>query len=549
VIAERLAGLFGADPAVFVPFARAYALIVRRRSRMRLTRGISPKAMGRISPFQVACFFSALVGFGVAAATAGMNPSLMGSALALVFGSFLVVFAVLFDYLEVLASSDEYRVIAAHPHDAWSVLFAKIFVVGRALATLAACYYTPSILVIGFVRHSIVAAGAFALGASLATAAASLGAMLAGIGILARWGRVALLRFLPAIQALFLLGYVSMSMGRRWVFATGFGTGRVLPTWVTIAPPVWFAAPLEWATGTAVPATMLRAVLAVGSLAALGAIGFRWGRAGFGETLLAFGSGAAPSATRPKRAAASGRRPTRRLWVHDPATRAFLSMVRIHMRTDLAFRSQMVMSTLMTAMIALSPSISAGARRHALPEVTLLLASAAIGMAIVSLTTASATSTRPEALWPLLISPVERVRYAMAPSRMLRWILVLPLVVVGGGWYVATAVNVPLPERIARVAGVAVYLDMLVTLQRGLVPDLPFSVRPNRDRRMQWSQVLAMLAGFAIGGGGGFGLFLMWLIRGWGAWVAAAVLLLWRFLVEPWTRWRVGRAADRLEAL
>lgn len=547
-LAGRMARLLGADPAVFVPFMRAYGTIVRRRSRMRLTRGISPKMTGRISPFQVACFFATLIGLGVAAAIAGTHPSLVGVALALTVGSFLVVFAVLFDYLEVLASPDEYRVVAAHPHDAWSVLLAKIFVVGRALVTLSVCYYTPSILAVGIVHHSIVAAGAYALGASLATVAASLAAMLAGIGILARWGRVALLRFLPAIQAVFLVGYFSMSMGRRWMFASGFATGHGLPGWITIAPTVWFAAPLEWATGTAVPATALRAALAVASLLGLVMIGARWGRSGFGETLLAFGSGPRSPAARRQRVG-TRRRETRSPWVRDPAVRAFLAMARIHARTDLAFRSQMVVSTLMPAMMFLSPAISMGSRREAAPEITLLLAAAAIGMAIVSITTASSASTKPEALWPLLIAPIERLRYTMALRGILRWSLVPPVVILVGGWYLATAAAVPIHERFARVAGVAIYLDMLVTLQRGLVPEMPFSVRPNRDRRMQWNQVLAMLVGFAIGGGGGFGLFLMWLIRGWGAWAAVAILLFWRFLVEPWTRWRVRRATAALEAV
>jgi hypothetical protein len=546
-----MARALGADPAVFVPFLRAYALIVRRRSRMRLARGISPKAMGRISPFHVACFFAGLLGVGLAFATAGMQPSQLGAALGLTIGAFLIVFAVLFDYLEILASPDEYRVIAAHPHDAWSVLLAKLFVVGRALATLAACFYTPSVLALGIARHSLLAASAYALGAIGVTVVAALGSMLAGIAILARFGRVALLRFLPVIQGLFLAGYFSMSMGRRWVAASGIGAGGALPWWVTFAPPVWFAAPLEAATGTAVPATAIRALLAAASLAFLGGICVRWGRTGFGEALLAYGSGA-PRASAPKlaaRRALRAARSRRAPMLRDPSTRAYLSIARIHLRTDLAFRSQIVMSTVAPALMFLSPAISVGSRRSLLPEVTFLLGAAAIGVAIVGLMTSSASSMKPAALWPLLTSPVERAPFALAPRRLLRWFLVLPVVVVGGGWYLAAAATVPPVERIARVLGVAIYLDMLVTLQRGLMPEMPFSVRPNRDRQMPWSQVLAMLVGFAVGGGGGFGLFLMWMIRGWGAWVAVGALLAWRMLLEPWTRWRVRRAVGALEAV
>jgi len=232
-----IARLLGADPAVFVPFARAYALIIRRRSRMRFSRGISPKAMGRISPFHVACFFAALLGTGVAVATVGMKFAFLAIVISLGVGSFLLVFAVLFDYLEVLASPDEYRVIAAHPHDAWSILLAKIVVVGRALGTLATCFFTPTLIAIGFALHSALAVAAFALSATLITIAASFGAMLFGIGIMAKWGRAGLVRFLPAIQTVFLVAYVTMSMGRRWIYMTGKAPGHAILQWLAFMPP------------------------------------------------------------------------------------------------------------------------------------------------------------------------------------------------------------------------------------------------------------------------------------------------------------------------
>ena len=177
--------LIGADPRVFIPFVRAYALIVRRRSRMKFSRGISAKAMGRVTPFHMACVASSVLGIAVVAALGTIQPPLLGAAAAMTFGLLIVVFAVLFDYLDVLTSPDEYRVIAAHPHDAWSVVSAKIFVVGRAIATLSLCFFIPNIVAIGFYRHSALAAGGFALGAALGTFSATLGAMLIGVGILA----------------------------------------------------------------------------------------------------------------------------------------------------------------------------------------------------------------------------------------------------------------------------------------------------------------------------------------------------------------------------
>ncbi|HET9950159.1 MAG TPA: hypothetical protein VFS09_00040 [Candidatus Eisenbacteria bacterium] len=550
----RVGRLLGADPAVFTPFVRAYALIVRRRSRMKLTRGLSPRATGRISPFMVACFVSCLLGIAGVAVLFETRPALLGAVGALSFGAVIVVFSVLFDYLEVLASPDEYRVIAAHPHDEWSVLLAKFFVVGRALATIAACYFTPSIVAVGILYRSPLAAAAYAGGAALLTAAAALGATLVGVGIQARWGRAALLRFLPAIQTIFLVGYFSTFWGRRFIATTALFATKSLPAWASLIPTAWFAAPLEWAVGSAGPWTWLRGALAVGSVGSLLVVGAGWMRSGFGEPLLAMGGGGAAAAPRARprtksraRGGASARR--RAPWLRDPAARAFLSMSRVHVRADIAVRSQLLVSFLMPAMMFLSPAISLSGRRQAMPEVALLLAAGAVGMMIVSFTTASTTSTRPEALWAVLVSPLDRARYTMALRGILRWCLVAPLVLLAGGWYLATAAGVPLHERLARVAGVAVYLDLLVTLQRGLEPDFPFSARPSRNRRMSWSQVLGMLIGFSIGGGGGFGLFLMWLIRGWGAWAAVAVLLGWRFLAEPWTRWRVRRAAASIEAL
>ncbi|HEU4724307.1 MAG TPA: hypothetical protein VFU59_03315 [Candidatus Eisenbacteria bacterium] len=550
--------LLGADPVVFGTFVRAYGLIVRRRSRMRFGRGVSRGAMGRISPFHLACATAALVGVGIILVVGTIRPPILGALAAMTLGLFIVAFAVLFDYLEVLVQPDEYRVIAAHPHDAWSVVSAKVFVVGRAVATLALCYFTPSVVAVGFFHHSLLPSVAFALGAAFATIAASLGAMLLGVGILARWGRVALLRFLPAMQAAFLIAYFSMSMVRRWLVAGGHSLGTALPAWLAFLPSAWFLAPLEWATGATTTATWLRAALAFGSVVGLVVAGANWRRSGFGESLLGLGDGANPSAggrgssSRAAPAAANrdagARSKRRRSWVRDPATRAFLSMARIHARADLAFRSQMIISLMMPAMMFLSPSISLGARRQAFPEFVLLFASGAAGFAIMTLIAASAASTRPEAFWPVLASPVSRERYSMAPRGVLRWGLVLPVVLAAGAWYMATAAGVPWHERIARVAGVALYLELLVTLQRGIAPDPPFTVRPNRDRRLQWGQVLAMLVGFAICAGGAVGLGFLWLVRGWGAWVAFAVLGVWRVPVEFWTRWRVRRAWESLEA-
>lgn len=543
--------LLGADPNVFVPFVRAYGLIVRRRSRMKFSRGISAKAMGRVTPFHMACVMSALFGIAVVLALGTAKPPLLGAVAAMTLGLLIVVFAVLFDYLEVLMSPDEYRVIAAHPHDAWSVVSAKIFVVGRAIATLSLCFFTPSIVAIGFIRHSALASAGFALGAALGTFSATLGAMLVGVGILARWGRVALLRFLPAIQGIFLIAYFSISMGRRWLIAGGHSLGTELSPWFTILPSTWFLAPLEWVTGVGTPATWLRGALAFGTVIGLMSVGARWQRSGFGETLLAVGEGAIPVSKRRRRqrerSAAGAGSKARTPWIRDPAVRAFFSLARIHARADLAFRSQMIVSVLMPMMIFISPSVSVGSRRVAFPELTLLFAAGAVGFAIMSLTTSSATSARPEGFWPVLISPISRERYSLAVRGLLRWGLVLPVAVAAGAWYLATAVAVPWHERIARVLGVAVYLELLATLMRGIAPEPPFTVRPSRDRRLQWSQVAAMMIGFAISGFGGFGLYLVWLFRGWGAWAGLVALSAVRVPVEFWTRWRVRRAWDSLD--
>jgi hypothetical protein len=524
---------------------------------MRFSRGIAKAGMASLSPFHIACITATFIGTAIILLLGQVQPPILGAIAAITFGLLLVVFAVLFDYLEVLVNPDEYRVIAAHPHDAWSVMLAKIYVVGRAIATISLCFFTPGILAMGFLRHSVVAAAAFALGAGLGTFVASLGAMLFGVGILMRWGRVALLRILPIVQAVFLVAYFSISMGRRWMM-TGHTLGAHLTPWISFLPSAWFLAPFEWATGTATAATAIRAALALGSVVGLAFIGAQWQRSGFGEALLAVGEGARGSGTsrrnrargKNRTAAASGTAAKPKApWIRDPAVRAFFSMARIHVRADLAFRSQLVVSVLMPLMIFFSPAISLGSRRQSFPDLALIFAAGAVGFAIMSLTTASATSSRPDAFWPVLISPVSREHYSLALRGLLRWGLVLPFTVAAGSWYLATASAVTWHERIARVLGVAIYLELLVTLQRGIAPEPPFTMKPNRDRRLQWGQVAAMLIGFAICGGGAFGLFLLWLIRGWGAWFGAAVLLVWRVPIEFWTRWRLRRAWESLESV
>ena len=150
----------------------------------------------------------------------------------------------------------------------------------------------------------------------------------------------------------------------------------------------------------------------------------------------------------------------------------------------------------------------------------------------ISVTTQSSSS---HALWPVLSAPGIRVRFSDAAVATLRWYLVVPVLLVTGG-YVMLAGSGPLLDRALFMAASAVLCDLALVTFRGIMPKIPFS-RPIQGARhiglwvilgggIAWAAlmgVMTLLVVFPRMGAMGYGVATLWLLmlRGVTGWWAA----------------------------
>lgn len=555
-IRDALLRAFGARAETFVPVARAYGLMARRRSRLRMERAAKGKALSWLTPFQITCLMTCFLGFYIVHALLERSEIPSGSVLAATLGFAFIGSISLFDYFDLLFSADEYRVLGAHPHHPWSVMLAKIVVIGRAVTTLSLCFFLPGMVTIGLVTRDAAVVAAFGAGTLLGSIATGVGAVVLGASILSAGGRSALLRLLPWVQTGYLVLYFGVIAGREPILGAVRhamdGAGILL--W--LLPSAWFVAPVEWAVNGADPGTAVRGALAVGSLFAVAAVGSRAVGSGFGERLrfgrddgprrerAARGKADASSRRRPRSHADRPARPAR-----DPAARAFARLASAHARTDLAFRGQLVMAVVWPLLIFGSQAvggIGVGMKRPA--DIALLSFAVPLAMGFWGANAAFTISGKPAAIAGVIVTPVDRVHFAFAPVSLLRRWALAPALAAIGAWYLATAPAGGLGFRAAQWAGLALLADAQLFVNRGVTPDFPFAASLNRGRRLEWAQVLALLIGLMFTGAGIGLLMISWRTGAWGLIAGLAVLGLLRYLSGRWAKGRVSRAAAALEA-
>jgi hypothetical protein len=516
--------------------------MVRRRGYNIHGRRARPRA--RFSGFQILCGAAAVNGLVLASAMVTYQSPIIGAAFALTGGCGFLLLVILTDYFEALVDPREYAVIAAHPHDDWSVLLAKLTVVGRSLAILAAFMFVPPAIAAGFVFHAVAVAPAFLLGAAGATIAVTAGGMLLGAGALAGLGVGLFNRFVTVVQ-LALLVMVMVTAGGvpilRHIIAARLSE---LGIGAWLLPSLWFLAPLELVTAAREPASAARLLLAAGTLVGCAAVGARWIAARIGAELL---EPRARVAAAPRRAHGRAWVSPGRLFFRSTESRALARLAGAHFRGDTTFRMQLLVMPVLLLIMASRQLIRAhsthGPSSYA---ATILLLSFFAGMLLVVQGMPFSRSSQPGNLWCVLASPLDRGRFSMAVTSVLRLWMLLPIAVCVLAYELLAARMAPLPAA-AGIAKIWAMGELMLRVGRGLTPDLPFS----RPMRAAGERAGAQI-GLALGGAAAAGVCTLGLYAagrfGWaGDLTAAAGFALLAIPTDWWARRRVTRTGERFE--
>ncbi|MFL6291279.1 MAG: hypothetical protein ACJ759_10320 [Thermoanaerobaculia bacterium] len=520
---DRLIRLLGGDPEVFRPMYQARLRMLQRQSR--IIRNRKKDRVRGASPFRTLCFFAGFYGFFFLLLI-GPGVPLVGAGIALTLGCLFLLLIVITEHLEVLVDPREAAVLAAHPHDDRSFLLAKLAVVGRALAILGGLLFLPSAVALGFKLESPAAPFAFLAGAAGAVAATGASGMLLGALILRLAGRNALERLMPWLQGVFQVGYLVIVGSERVMRALTSPDAVERILWAV--PAFWFAAPLEIVSYGPGRAALVRLLLAASVLALVLLAATRWLGDRLGERLLE------PVEVRPRTRSAP-RRPLR------PARGdrgRLLALLRVHLRADWRTRSELLVTPLLLVVwLAVSMRKDGGALQPMLVffYVWLLLLS---GDTLTR-------SSRPDTLWFLLVSPIDRAAFSLGTITLLRVLLLAPAFAAIAWLELRSAGS--LAEGLPVLLEMLAAGDLMVLLGKGLFPEFPFS-RPARSEGDTGGQRVAtvliggLVSGAAAGAIAAFGHF-----GTKGVLTGAAVFALLHVPAAFWARRRATRAVERLE--
>ena len=524
--------LFGADPDVFYPVARVHTLIVQRRAGIVRTRG----AFGKASPFRMLCIFAVLYGIFGALFLAQTPFRVLGASLAVGIGCLFLLMIVVTDYLDLLVNPREQLVIGAHPHDDRSILLAKLWVVGRTLGILFALVSVPPLFVIA-TSQTVAASVLYLAGSAAAAATACMGGLYLGVAVITLFGRAAFDRAMPWLQMAFQFSYFIFIGGQRLLrlmTATKFPPGF---QW--LFPPLWFLAPYQaLGEGGFTAATAGRTALGAAVFALMSVGATRWLGSRVGDRLL---EPIQRRARRPAAAAAHGiasRRPRAggigRLFGTSERRKLF-DLLRLHLRADWRTRSEFFVGPVVCAFLLITSG----------KVWTAWIALGFVGWLLLASMDVLTRSARPELLWFLLVSPVDRARFSRRAVDLMRFSQLVPLVVL----FAVVKWKTAGPDVISRLLFLtllAAYGDLVIVAGRGVFPEFPFS-RPGGAEATSGRRIAVMLVGSLASAAMTAGLWM--LARRGNAGMAAAIVLLAaaHFPVAAWMRRRVGAAADALE--
>lgn len=215
-IATAVARAAGGDPAVFLAVARAQAFLVRRRAGLLRTR---KGLLSKWSPFRALCLFALLYGCAGLLFVLEARFQILGDALALTVGGLFLLMVVVSDYFDVLVNPREQLVLGAHPHDDRSILLAKLWTVGRALAVLTFFLVTPTTIAVVSVERSLMAGALYFAGAAGASAVAAGAGLYAAVAVLTLFGRSGYDRLMPWLQMIFQISFFVFFGGKTLLSA------------------------------------------------------------------------------------------------------------------------------------------------------------------------------------------------------------------------------------------------------------------------------------------------------------------------------------------
>jgi hypothetical protein len=531
-IARRVLALFGADPDVFFPVARVHGLLVRRRAGLVRNRG----ALSKASPFRMLCLFALLYGIFGAVFLVQTPVRILGAALAVAIGCVFLLMMVVTDYLDLLVNPREQLVIGAHPHDDRSILLAKLWVVGRTLGLLFALLSVPPLTVVA-VREGLLAGAAFLAGSAAAALTASMGGLYAGVAVIALFGRAGFERVMPWLQMAFQFSYFLFIGGQRVLRLLTVTTLAPVVAWSF--PALWFLAPLQaLEEGGFTASTAGRTVLAAAVLGSLTIGATRWLGSRVGDRLLEpiqrKRVRAAPAAPRETSAGRHVRRGgIGRLFGTSERGRLF-DLLRVHLRADWRTRSEFFMAPIVCAFLLLSGRV-----------LTAWIGLGFAGWLLLASMDVLTRSRRPELLWFVLVSPVDRARFSERAVDLMRLFQLLPLLLLFGAikW---KASGPDLTGRLLFLALLATYGDLLILAGRGIFPEFPFS-RPGGPESTTGRRMAVLLVGSLASAASTAALYALARRGNAGMAAAIALLALAHFPVGAWMRRRVGTAADGLE--
>ena len=528
-LADPLLRLLGADPATFRPLYRTQKLLLRRGVRVVRAR----KSLSSLSPFRVLCLFAGIYGFMGASLFIGAKSPLLGGVFSISLGCAFLLLHVVTDNFDLLVNPREMLVLGALPQDGRSFLLAKLAALGRNLSILAVLLFGLPGIAAGFALRSPVAAPAFWAGAAAATLSTATFGLLFAAALLRMGGKQALDRLMPWIQGAFQIGYLLVIGGQRLMSLVTTERPAALGPLSWVLPPFWFISPVELATaGPSAPA-LGRLALALATPALLLAGATRWLGSGLRERLLE-----PQPQTAPRRPAVRRRSRFRGSGSGGERARLF-ALLRIQLRADWRIRSEFLLIPLMGIFVLVFYTRDFGTV-HSIP-VTAVYFYCWLLMAGTDVLT---RSSRPESLWWILVSPVDRARFSLGTIPLVRALQLAPLfagmavaqIRAGGTW----------PLRLALLAELLVLGDLLIVTGKGIFPDFPFSQSRTEGGGSSSRTVLALL-GAVFGGIATAAVVVSGLFGVAGALAGAACFALLHVPAGIWARRRATAAAERLE--
>lgn len=525
MISDFLLRLLGADPLTFRPLYRVQKLLLKRSVRSMQAR---KRAFSNFSPFSLLCLFAGIYGLMGVSTLLSSKSHLLGALFCLILGCAFLLLVVVADNFDVLINPREMLLLGACPQDGRSFLLAKLAALGRHLSILAILLFGFPGIAAGAIFSSPLAAAAFWAGAAAASISTLTFGILFAAAVLRLRGRSAMDRLLPWIQGAFQIGYLVVIGGQRMSGLLTAASPAATGVLAWALPPFWFLSPLELATAGPSGPVLARLALAVATPALLLGGATRWLGPGLREGLL-----------EPQRQ--SGPRPPdrRRPAIRGGERARLFALLRVQLRADWRVRSEFLLVPVMGIFLMLFYLRNAGVVRS-IPLMVVYFYSWMLMMGSHALI----RSSRPESLWWILVSPVDRARFSLGTLALVRLFHLAPLSVAmavallraGGTW----------PLRLAALAELLALGDLLVVLSKGMIPDFPFS-QSRTDEGGSGSRTALAMMGIVFGGVTTAVVFLFGLFGTPGALAGAAFFALLHIPARIWTRRRTTAAAESLE--